>query len=56
MDNLLERPLPPLALEEAIVAWLDRFQREAWSGSLTLHFNRGMIQSYEPKPNLRISS
>lgn len=49
-------PAVPLALEEAIVQWLGRFQREQWSGSLTLHFNKGTIQSYEPKPTLRIVS
>ena len=54
MEKLVESPLPPVELEDAIVAWLDRFQREQWSGSLTLHFNRGSIQSYEPKPTLRI--
>mgnify|MGYP001586532026 CR=1 FL=1 len=36
-----------------VAQWLERFEREQWSGSLTLHFNRGTIQSYEPKPNLR---
>lgn len=36
-----------------VIVWLARFEQEGWSGSLTLHFNRGMILSYEPKPNLR---
>lgn len=54
MTQPLTTPLPPLELEEAIIQWLGRFQREQWSGSLTLHFNKGMIQSYEPKPTLRI--
>jgi len=53
MDNPVATDIP---LEEEIIAWLDRFHLEQWSGSLTLHFNRGMIQSYEPKPNLRISN
>lgn len=44
----------PLELEEEVIHWLDRFHNERWSGSLTLHFNKGMVQSYEPKPNLRI--
>ena len=43
-------------IEESILDWLTRFQEEQWSGSLTLHFNRGMVQSYEPKPNLRITA
>ena len=41
-------------LEDAIIQWIDRFHREAWSGSLTLHFNQGRIQSYEPKPTIRL--
>mgnify|MGYP003395774922 CR=1 FL=1 len=40
-------------MPDAVVEWLDRFKRESWSGSITLHFNRGQVQSYEPKPNLR---
>lgn len=43
-------------IPEPVIAWLDRFVREGWSGSLTLHFNKGIVQSYEPKPNLRVSS
>jgi hypothetical protein len=55
MSETLRNPLPELELEDAIVQWLARFQQEQWSGSLTLHFNRGNIQSYEPKPNLKVS-
>lgn len=39
-----------------LAAWYQRFQREQWSGSLTFHFNQGKVQSYEPKPTLRISA
>lgn len=48
--------VPPslVQIEEAVMVWLNRFAQEQWSGSLTLHFNRGIVQSYEPKPNLRI--
>mgnify|MGYP001564999953 FL=1 len=53
---MIESPLKESDLETAIVEWLTRFEAEGWSGSLTLHFNRGSIQSYEPKPNLRIST
>lgn len=55
MTETLRTALPPRELEEAILQWLGRFQREQWSGSLTLHFNKGSISSYEPKPNLRIT-
>lgn len=40
-------------IPEEVMAWLERFQREGWSGSVTFHFNRGQLSSYEPKPNLR---
>lgn len=43
-------------MPEDVRAWILRFVQEQWSGSLTLHFNRGMVQSYEPKPNLRLSN
>ena len=46
----------PTVLEDDIIEWLNRFERERWSGSLTLHFNQGMIQAYEPKPNLRTTN
>jgi len=39
---------------EAVQEWLTQFKKEAWSGSLTLHFNKGTLLSYEPKPNLKI--
>jgi hypothetical protein len=41
-------------LPEAVLYWLSQFKQEAWSGSLTLHYNRGTLLSYEPKPNLKI--
>ena len=53
---MIDSPLRESDLETSIVEWLARFATEGWSGSLTLHFNRGSIQSYEPKPNLRIST
>lgn len=43
-----------LTLPPAVQQWIERFQQEQWSGSLTLHFNRGSMQSYEPKPNCRL--
>jgi len=52
MDKVAE----PVELEGAVVHWLDRFHNESWSGSLTLHFNKGILSSYEPKPNLRITN
>lgn len=58
LDRPVTMPVSPLAkldIEDAIVQWLERFHVEQWSGSLTLHFNRGILQSYEPKPNLRIA-
>ncbi len=45
--------LTPVRIPKDIAEWLDRFVVSRWSGSLTLHFNRGIVQSYEPKPNLR---
>ena len=47
---MLETP----TMSEEITLWLLRFLREEWSGSLTLHFNRGIVQSYEPKPTIRL--
>ena len=46
----------PVELEEEVIQWLDRFHQDHWSGSLTLHFNKGILSSYEPKPNLRITN
>ena len=43
-------------LSEEVTLWLLRFLREEWSGSLTLHFNRGIVQSYEPKPTIRLTT
>lgn len=40
-------------IPEEVQKWLERFEVEQWSGSITFHFNRGQLSSYEPKPNLR---
>ena len=40
-------------IPDEVYVWMSRFETNKWSGSLTLHFNRGTLQSYEPKPNLR---
>lgn len=57
-DIFVDPPLkmPALAIStipDDVLKWLERFQREQWSGSVTFHFNRGVLSSYEPKPNLR---
>ena len=41
-------------LPDVVVEWLSHFKQRQWSGSLTLHYNKGTLLSYEPKPNLKI--
>lgn len=41
-------------LPDAVLEWIRHFERHTWSGSLTLHYNKGTLLSYEPKPSLKI--
>ena len=56
MGTLSDHAVRVSWLPAEVALWVERFEREAWSGSLTLHFNKGMILSYEPKPTLRTSA
>lgn len=48
--TVTDRPAVP----HQVAQWIATFLDKGWSGSLTLHFNRGIILSYEPKPNLKV--
>lgn len=42
-----------LLVPKEFAEWWQRFLDQKWSGTISASFNRGDLQSWEPKPNLR---